>query len=224
VISGIGVDPLMGETKLVSRAAADELALVGHIAGPVRNQEAVASHDVGLLPRRVLVGREARMAQGREHRAAAIAQQLKQTLPPGQKDPSRMDKGAELIAGSYSDSRIQAFGSQQQRFIEFCELDGYDWSEAGKHAMVAWIAYMFDSTSISGDSMEQYVSTVNRAFETSGLAPPGRPQNYNRLYAEVKRAIDGFNRARLNAGRSPFSTLQRRTLPLLLCVCSCKRN
>jgi hypothetical protein len=111
-----------------------------------------------------------------------------------------MDKGAELIAEGYSESRIQAFGSQQRRFIEFCELDRYNWSEAGKHAMVAWIAYMFELTSISGDSMEQYVSAVNRAFETSGLTPPGRPQNCNRLFVEVKRAIDGFKRARMNAG------------------------
>jgi hypothetical protein len=63
-----------------------------------------------------------------------------------------MDKGAELMAESYSVSRIQAFGSQQRRFIEFCELDGYDCFEAGKHAMVARNAYMFESTSISGDS------------------------------------------------------------------------
>jgi hypothetical protein len=42
-----------------------------------------------------------------------------------------MDTGAELIAEGYSDSRIQAFGSQQRRFIEFCELDAYDLSEAG---------------------------------------------------------------------------------------------
>jgi hypothetical protein len=38
--------------------------------------------------------------------------------------------------------------------------------------MVAWIAYMFESTSISSDFMEQYVNTENRAFEASGLAPP----------------------------------------------------
>jgi hypothetical protein len=48
--------------------------------------------------------------------------------------------------------------------------------------------------------MEQCVSTVYRAFETSGLAPPGMPQNCNRLYVEVKWAIEGFKRARLNAG------------------------
>jgi hypothetical protein len=111
-----------------------------------------------------------------------------------------MDKGAELIAEGYSDSRIQAFDRQQRRFIEFCELDGYDWYEAGKHAIVAWITYMFEPTRVSGDSMEQCVSTVYRAFETSGLAPPGMPQNCNRLYVEVKWAIEGFKRARLNAG------------------------
>jgi hypothetical protein len=94
-VSGMVVDPLFGETELVSPAATDELALVGYIAGPAGNRQAVASHNAGLLPRGDLVGREARVAKGREQRAAAIAQQLKQSLPPGQGDPSRMDKGAE---------------------------------------------------------------------------------------------------------------------------------
>jgi hypothetical protein len=87
-VSGIDVGPLLIETKLVSPAATVELALVGHIAGPAGNRQAVAGHNAGFLPRRDLVGREARMAKGREQRAAAIAQQLKQSTPGARKPKS----------------------------------------------------------------------------------------------------------------------------------------
>jgi hypothetical protein len=62
-----------------------------------------------------------------------------------------LEKGAALIAEGYSDSRIQAFSGQQRNFVEFCELDGYEWETAWKHAMVAWIAYRFESSNIAGD-------------------------------------------------------------------------
>jgi hypothetical protein len=48
--------------------------------------------------------------------------------------------------------------------------------------------------------MAQYVSVVNRAYETSGLSPPGKAPNSTRLYIEVRKALDGFKRARLKAG------------------------
>jgi hypothetical protein len=89
-----------------------------------------------------------------------------------------------------------------------------DEARHGKHAMVAWIAYLFESSSISGDSMEQYVSVVNRAYETSGLSPPGKAPNSTRLYIEVRQALDGFKRARLKAGGA--ETVQHMPTPDLL--------
>jgi hypothetical protein len=44
--------------------------------------------------------------------------------------------------------------------------------------------------------MEQHVSVVNRAYETSGLDPPGKPVNGKKLYVEVRQSINGFKRAR----------------------------
>jgi hypothetical protein len=82
------------------------------------------------------------MAGMRQKRAATIAARLKSSLPPGEGEPSPMDKVAELIAERYYDSRIQAFSTQQKRFIEFCESDGYAWLVAGKHAMCALIVHM----------------------------------------------------------------------------------
>jgi hypothetical protein len=56
--------------------------------------------------------------------------------------------------------------------------------------------------------MEQYVSVVIRAYETSGLDPPGKPVNGNKLYVEVRKSIDGFKRAREKRGATvPVPTL-----------------
>jgi hypothetical protein len=49
-----------------------------------------------------------------------------------------MAVGAALIAQGYSESRLRAFGSLTRRFIQFCELDGYDFESASRHAMVDW--------------------------------------------------------------------------------------
>jgi hypothetical protein len=113
-----------------------------------------------------------------------------------------------LIAEGYSDSRIQAFSTQRKRFIEFCESDGYDWLVAGKHAMCAWIVHMYETATIAGSTMEQYVGVVYRAYETSGLDLPGKPANGNKLYVEVRRSVDVFKRARENHGAAgPVPTL-----------------
>jgi hypothetical protein len=128
----------------------------------------------------------------RQTRAATIAARLKSSLLPGEGEPSRMDKVAELIAEGYSDSRIQAFSTQQKRFTEFCESDGYDWLVARKHDMCASIVHMYETSTIAANTMEQYVSVVNRTYETSGLDPPGKPVNGNKLYVEVRKSIDGF--------------------------------
>jgi hypothetical protein len=48
--------------------------------------------------------------------------------------------------------------------------------------------------------MRQYVSSNNTAYDTSGIAPLGRPAGTKRLYREVSCAIHGFTNARLRAG------------------------
>jgi hypothetical protein len=136
------------------------------------------------------------MADMRQMRAATIAARLKSSLPPGEGEPSGMDMVAELIAEGYSDSRIQAFSTQQKRFTEFCESNGYDWLVAGKHAMCSWIVHMYETSNIAGSTMVKYVSVVNRTYETSGLDPPGKPVNGNKLFVEVRKSIDGFKCAR----------------------------
>jgi hypothetical protein len=65
--------------------------------------------------------------------------------------------------------------------------------------MLAWMAFLFETTTISGDSMRQYGSSINMAYETSGLAPHGRPAGTKRRYHEVSRAFQGFTNARLRA-------------------------
>jgi hypothetical protein len=111
--------PLLAETELTPTAPRNERALMRPSAGPARDGKTVEGHSSGLLPRRDLDGKEARPADGRAKRAASIAEQLKNSLPPGQGVPRRLEKGAALIAEGYSDSRIQAFSGQQRNFIEF---------------------------------------------------------------------------------------------------------
>jgi hypothetical protein len=74
--------------------------------------------------------------------------------------------------------------------------------------MCAWIVHMYETSTIAGSTMEQYVSVVNRAYETSGLDPRGKPVNGNKLYVEVREYVDGFKRARENHGATgPLPTL-----------------
>jgi hypothetical protein len=80
-----------------------------------------------------------------------------------------MNKVEEFIAEDYPDSI-----TQQRRFVEFCESNGYEWEIEGNHAMCAWSLNMYKTSTIEGRTMEQYVSAIN-AYETSGLGPPGKP-------------------------------------------------
>jgi hypothetical protein len=51
---------------------------------------------------------------------------------------------------------------------------------------------------------------VNRAYETNGLEPPGKPANGTRLYIEVRKPVDGFKRARQKrGGAEPVPTLPK---------------
>jgi hypothetical protein len=64
---------------------------------------------------------------------------------------------------------LSALDSSTRRFMEICEADGFEWDEAGLRAMLAWLSYMFHSTSITGETAEQYVSSVNAAYATMAL-------------------------------------------------------
>jgi hypothetical protein len=195
LLQGSNARAMLAEAELVPGVDGHGTQLVRPDTQSARKMEALESHVHILLPSLGFTGKGERMAGMRETRAATIATRLKSSLPPGEGEPSSMDKVAELIAEGYSDSRIQAFSTQQKRFIEFCESDGYDWLVSGKHAMCAWIAHMYETSTIAGSTMDQYVSVNNRAYETSELDPPGKQVNVNKQYVEVRKSIDGFKRA-----------------------------
>jgi hypothetical protein len=74
--------------------------------------------------------------------------------------------------------------------------------------MCAWLVHIYETSTVAGSTMEQYVSVVNRAYETSGLDPPGKQANEIRLYIEVRKSVDGFKRAGEKHGRAePVPTL-----------------
>jgi hypothetical protein len=64
------------------------------------------------------------------------------------------------------------------------------------------------------------VSVVNRAYETSGLSSPGKTPNSTQLYIEVRKALDGFKRARLKDGGA--EPVQHIPTPNLVIVDMCE--
>jgi hypothetical protein len=85
-------------------------------AQPSREREALESNLEILLPSLSLTGKRERMAGMRQTRAVTIAARLGSSLPPGEGEPSRINKVAELIAEGYSDTRIQAFSPTAEKF------------------------------------------------------------------------------------------------------------
>jgi hypothetical protein len=62
------------------------------------------------------------------------------------------------------------------------------------------------STIITGEAAEQDVSGVKAAYSTIGLQPPAKPAGSWRLYHDVRMALAGFTKARLEGGgRDPKS-------------------
>jgi hypothetical protein len=69
--------------------------------------------------------------------AEFIASRLTRSAPDGASGSGYLEESAELIATGYSESRLSALDSSTRRFMEFCEADGFEWEEAGLHAMLA---------------------------------------------------------------------------------------
>lgn len=71
---------------------------------------------------------------------------------------------------------------------------------------MAYIAELYDSTSITGETAVKYFSAINKGYEIFGLPPPGRGVDSSRLYNDVKLALEG--QCRIQAGGNiPGSTL-----------------
>jgi hypothetical protein len=158
------------------------------------SSEAVEHGSNSILSRSMSAGRRV----GRV--AEFTASRLTGSAPDGASGSGYLEKSAELISKGYWESPLSALDNSTRRFIEFCEADGFKWEEAGLHAMLAWLSYTFHSTSITGETAEQYVSSVNAAYATMGLQPPAKPAGSWRLYHDVRMALAGFTKARLEGG------------------------
>lgn len=135
-------------------------------------------------------------------RANDVAKRRFIPLFPGEGSAFSLEKGSELVAEGYSMSLLRIFDSTQRRFVEFCELDGCVWETAGKQSMVAWLGFTFETSSVSGSTIEQYANAVNRAYETGGLALPAKPLGSRNLYNEVRNHRRIHSEA-AEAGRCP---------------------
>jgi hypothetical protein len=139
------------------------------------------------------------------HRVGRVAEftayRLTGSASDGASGSGYLEKSAELVAKGNSESWLSALDSSTRRFTEFCEADGFEWEEAGLHAMLAGLSYLFHSTGITGETAEQYVSRVNAAYATMGLQPPAKPAGPWRLCHDVRMTLAGFTKARLEGGR-----------------------
>jgi hypothetical protein len=87
--------------------------------------------------------------------ARRVAERLANTVPVVQGVRRLAARGA-LIDQDFAESRLRAFGSRTRRFIHFCELDGYEWESASRHAMESWLTCLYETTGTSGQTAEQY--------------------------------------------------------------------
>lgn len=55
------------------------------------------------------------------------------------------------------------------------------------------------------------MSAINTAYQTLGLDPPGKALNAERLYFDVKKALEGFKK--LRSGASPSAPLRGQPTP-----------
>lgn len=148
-----------------------------------------------------------------------IAARLRATAPAGGGLSSRLEEGADLIVAGYSDSRLTSQSSSMKRFIEFCDSEGVAWDSASRHAMVAFLADLYATTKISGETATQYVSAINTAYLTMGLDPPGRASNAERLYFDVKKSLEGFKRLRTRLSPARGQPTPATTLNLIYALC-----
>ena len=192
-VSGNSGDSALAQAELASGARRVVSKPGNHTGGETVRSEAV----VGNTPS---VRITAPPTRGTLASTQAIATRLRTTAPGGGRTSSRLEEAAELIVAGYSDSRLQAQSGILVRFTAFCEADGVQWDEAGLHAMVPFLAELYATTQITGETATQYVSAINTAYETLGLAPPGRAPNATRLYFDVKRSLEGFTRKRVRTG------------------------
>ena len=183
------VDPVLATSKLAPR--------ISRQSHPSRSDTGgirVASEEMGSLS----AGIRSPRCQTNESSTleSHIATRLRSTAPDGGGRSGRLEEGAKLIVSGFSDSRVNAQSSTMKRFIEFCNEDGVPWDTAGRHAMVAYLAELHATTTISGETATQYVSAINTSYQTLGLDPPGKAVNAPRLYFDVKKALEGFKRLR----------------------------
>ena len=126
-----------------------------------------------------------------------LRERITQRLGIGSGDPSDVAQGATLIASGYEETRVDTIFSSFIRFKVYCDEKAPPWETAGCMTMVTYLGHLFSTGTIQGETAEQYVSAVNRAYDLLGLDAPGRPRGSKDLYFEVQKALKGFTKRRL---------------------------
>jgi hypothetical protein len=94
---------------------------------------------------------------------------------------------------------LKAHDSSTRRFVEFCEADGFEWDEAGLRAMLAWLSLDVSLNQHYWKDRGTIREQCERGLCYHG-APPAKPAGSWRLYHDVRMALAGFTKARLEGG------------------------
>lgn len=65
-----------------------------------------------------------------------------------------------------------------KRFLVFCEFDGLAWDCAGRRTMLAYLAHLYAATTVSRETVTQYVPAISRGYDlhvTLQVAQSTRP-------------------------------------------------
>lgn len=94
----------------------------------------------------------------------------------------------------------------------YCRLDGPE--------AIIFLADLFSSGTIQGEIAEQYVSSINRAYDLLDVTAAGRPAGSKELYFEIRSALKGFVRRRLKEEGISFTSITPTTRTFIVEICS----
>lgn len=68
------------------------------------------------------------------------------------------------------------------------------------HAVLAYIAYMFDNSRVTGPLLRNCVRSISGAYALNGYAAPAKPQGSELLYKDNSIALIGFTKDKFEQG------------------------
>lgn len=102
--------------------------------------------------------------------ARAIMVAVEASTRPGRTDSG--ETGDRLLADGLAETTLARLGSQATLCLDFMEVDGRDWVQAGPYDVLAYVGALFNKGSIAGRSIAGYVSAVTSFYTKIGMTAP----------------------------------------------------